>query len=52
MGPKTKMKIKGNWTAFSVKFSTPLDKVNSLQSKENASIIMDFYNHMCKNVSS
>ena len=46
------MKIKGDWTALSVKISTLLDKVDSLQNKENASIIMDFYNHMYEKGSS
>ncbi len=37
---------------MSVKIPTLLTKVDSLQNKENASIIMDFYNYMCEKGSS
>ncbi len=46
------MQIKEGCIYLSVKISTLLSKVNSLQNKENASIIMDFYSYMCEKDSS
>ena len=46
------MDTKGDYTTLSVKVPTLLSKVSTLQSKENADIIMDFYNYMCEKGSS
>ncbi|MBA3977520.1 MAG: hypothetical protein H0X50_04905 [Nitrosopumilus sp.] len=47
-----KIKEKESCKYLSVKISTLLNKVNSLENKENASIIMDFYNYVSEKDSS
>ncbi|MDP8906046.1 MAG: hypothetical protein M3M88_00815 [Thermoproteota archaeon] len=46
------IKEKEESISLSVKVPTLLDKVSSLQNRENAPIIIDFYNYMCEKGSS